>query len=450
MLISKGRWISPKLLSTEWGDEYRALLKGGRQSGTQSHAFGEKKDAMFVRKRHDCWLHCDFPSECHHAMYQAQQEGRPTLGRAMAVDEAYVVLKKVKRARDVTGGSVMVEEECSSEATDGDDDDDNDGKESRLSSTPSSPPQIDDKSDQIQIINGEEDHLVDIYLEDPQTQMENELYLRESKNTPTAAVDVKLEGDYSYESFKQSLRPCVSERELNSASTAITGLKRTTPPPPTSSSSSSSLPSLPFLGALLEAEAQSQREGRESPPLSPFSLAKKGATEAIMSCHHLMDQLERDAVVPAAKVAREDLSPPSSAIDDDGDEDMEQDFEGGKWGVEDEDGENVDKYEESLDELLNALFNKTSSRTPQQDPTATTTTGRGGATGRRQQLDSVVAIPPEIKYTSLSLPRMPANYSNEEEGHLLGGGDVAANTEVLLKEAYSDQSWLFPGLGLGR
>ncbi|KAK3935154.1 hypothetical protein QBC46DRAFT_272396, partial [Diplogelasinospora grovesii] len=30
-----------------------------------------RKEAMFVRGQHDCWLHCDFPSECRHTVYTA-------------------------------------------------------------------------------------------------------------------------------------------------------------------------------------------------------------------------------------------------------------------------------------------------------------------------------------------------------------------------------------------
>ncbi|KAK0651072.1 hypothetical protein B0T16DRAFT_300785, partial [Cercophora newfieldiana] len=30
-----------------------------------------RKEAMYMRREHDCWKHCDFPSECRHAVYAA-------------------------------------------------------------------------------------------------------------------------------------------------------------------------------------------------------------------------------------------------------------------------------------------------------------------------------------------------------------------------------------------
>ena len=36
----------------------------------------EKKEKLFVEQRHDCWVHCDSPSECRHALYAACMSGR--------------------------------------------------------------------------------------------------------------------------------------------------------------------------------------------------------------------------------------------------------------------------------------------------------------------------------------------------------------------------------------
>lgn len=35
-----------------------------------------RKERMYVLKRHNCWLHCDSPSECLHARHTAWKEGR--------------------------------------------------------------------------------------------------------------------------------------------------------------------------------------------------------------------------------------------------------------------------------------------------------------------------------------------------------------------------------------
>ncbi|ROV97366.1 hypothetical protein VMCG_06899 [Cytospora schulzeri] len=73
-----------------WGDEY-AATKAARDNiradgGRPQEPFNDRRDGLFVRKKHSCWLHCDFPSECHHAIYKAQQEGRPILAVAEALD----------------------------------------------------------------------------------------------------------------------------------------------------------------------------------------------------------------------------------------------------------------------------------------------------------------------------------------------------------------------------
>ncbi|KAK0625844.1 hypothetical protein B0T14DRAFT_385471, partial [Immersiella caudata] len=31
----------------------------------------KSKEKMYMRREHDCWKHCDFPSECRHAVYAA-------------------------------------------------------------------------------------------------------------------------------------------------------------------------------------------------------------------------------------------------------------------------------------------------------------------------------------------------------------------------------------------
>lgn len=76
-----------------WGDEYAAVTaaRDGFHDGGSNNPqepFNDRRDNLFVRKKHNCWLHCDFPSECHHAIYRAQQEGRPILAAAEALDAA--------------------------------------------------------------------------------------------------------------------------------------------------------------------------------------------------------------------------------------------------------------------------------------------------------------------------------------------------------------------------
>jgi hypothetical protein len=39
-----------------------------------------RKERMYVQGRHNCWLHCDFPSECFHAIHVAWAEGRISAG----------------------------------------------------------------------------------------------------------------------------------------------------------------------------------------------------------------------------------------------------------------------------------------------------------------------------------------------------------------------------------
>ncbi|KAK7702393.1 hypothetical protein SLS64_009685 [Diaporthe eres] len=67
-----------------WGNEHRAAteLRGGEAD------FEDKRERLFLRRRHNCFLHCDFPSECHHSLFRAQQEGGPILREAEALDAA--------------------------------------------------------------------------------------------------------------------------------------------------------------------------------------------------------------------------------------------------------------------------------------------------------------------------------------------------------------------------
>lgn len=93
LLLESRRWVPASSLTHAWGDEHRALDHG---IGHLMDRFAEKKEALFVRRRHNCWLHCDFPSECHHAVYKAQNEGRPVLAGARAVNEAYVRMEEAR------------------------------------------------------------------------------------------------------------------------------------------------------------------------------------------------------------------------------------------------------------------------------------------------------------------------------------------------------------------
>lgn len=77
-----------KSSSSPWGDEYKALYEEATGGDEEKTRFEEKREHLFLRKRHNCFLHCDFPSECHHALFRAQQEGRPILREALALDAA--------------------------------------------------------------------------------------------------------------------------------------------------------------------------------------------------------------------------------------------------------------------------------------------------------------------------------------------------------------------------
>lgn len=75
-----------KRADRDWGDEHKATTE---KSGSETtKIFDDKREHLFLRKQHNCFLHCDFPSECHHSLFRAQQEGRPILREALALDAA--------------------------------------------------------------------------------------------------------------------------------------------------------------------------------------------------------------------------------------------------------------------------------------------------------------------------------------------------------------------------
>ena len=62
------------------------------------------KEGMYMRREHDCWRHCDFPSECRHAVYAACVEGR-----ARAVGDGRRAVPLVRR-EDVAADEEGAEE----------------------------------------------------------------------------------------------------------------------------------------------------------------------------------------------------------------------------------------------------------------------------------------------------------------------------------------------------
>lgn len=86
-----------------WGDEHRA-------SAADEVRFEDKRERLFVRRRHDCSVHCDFPSECHHALFRAQKMGLPILREAEALDAAEEAVRREaerqqqRREREEGGG----------------------------------------------------------------------------------------------------------------------------------------------------------------------------------------------------------------------------------------------------------------------------------------------------------------------------------------------------------
>ncbi|KUI63226.1 hypothetical protein VP1G_10367 [Cytospora mali] len=73
-----------KVKTLVWGDEYATTT--AVRGVYAAKPFADRRDGLFIRRKHNCWLHCDFPSECHHAIYRAQQQGRPILAEAEALD----------------------------------------------------------------------------------------------------------------------------------------------------------------------------------------------------------------------------------------------------------------------------------------------------------------------------------------------------------------------------
>lgn len=71
-----------------WGDEHNAAAASDDEEEQTRSFFDDKREHLFIRKQHNCFLHCDFPSECHHALFRAQQERRPILREALALDAA--------------------------------------------------------------------------------------------------------------------------------------------------------------------------------------------------------------------------------------------------------------------------------------------------------------------------------------------------------------------------
>lgn len=79
-----------------WGNEHGAAteLRG------EEARFEDKRERLFLRRRHNCFVHCDFPSECHHSLFRAQQEGRPILREAEALDAAEAAAREEAEAEE--------------------------------------------------------------------------------------------------------------------------------------------------------------------------------------------------------------------------------------------------------------------------------------------------------------------------------------------------------------
>lgn len=236
MLLSRRRWVRPSQLTTEWGDEHRALERGNT---AQLSLFAEKKEGLFLRRRHNCWLHCDFPSECYHAVYKAQKAGRFVYGNARAVDEKYLMRRRGVKGEDYNDdqcspkneavlGDIMevevdeqdhehVNEDSDEEDKDDDDDDDDyyddyndsdydddyneeneEGTHLPCDSTP--------LEGEVQVTECNEENVLSITQDG-----KNELpalptnHRNSTKNISFKAINIDADGDHSYESFKKSL-----------------------------------------------------------------------------------------------------------------------------------------------------------------------------------------------------------------------------------------------------
>lgn len=258
VLLNFRRWIPADSLTSSWGDEHRALEHGSEHLVTR---FAEKKEALFVRRRHNCWLHCDFPSECHHVVFKAQQEGRPVLARARAIDETYLNIQRAKKndgkEREVRGPSRL--RPCRSQTSglaqlgmrgagmskpisvmESDDDEDEDEESSDDSSDDedggvspcSSPPP------QEEVIEGKQP--ISPIL--PNDEVETRTSPNRSKNGFTM---INFESDFSYETFKKTAAASPSICPENS-----------TPPIPSTGN--------------LEFEIHVDQDNYMSPPVSPI------------------------------------------------------------------------------------------------------------------------------------------------------------------------------------
>lgn len=85
---------------TNWGNEHKAVTEA---LGDEA-SFEDKRERLFLRRRHSCFLHCDFPSECHHSLFRAQQERRPILREAEALDAAEAERERGDRSDKQEGG----------------------------------------------------------------------------------------------------------------------------------------------------------------------------------------------------------------------------------------------------------------------------------------------------------------------------------------------------------
>lgn len=92
-VLSTNTVAAGKSEQKKWGNEHRAAT----ESMGDEARFEDKRERLFIRRRHNCFLHCDFPSECHHSLFRAQQEGRPILRAAEALDAAEAEGKEGER-----------------------------------------------------------------------------------------------------------------------------------------------------------------------------------------------------------------------------------------------------------------------------------------------------------------------------------------------------------------
>lgn len=191
ILLGHRRWLPKSSLMKAWGDEHRALELGIEQL---TDKFAEKKEALYVRRRHSCWLHCDFPSECHHAVYKAQQEGKPVLAKARALDRAY--LAKVteeeegsvrKTCVDVLRRELLARFSDESSDSDYSDSEDFDGDVDvdDMDSLPSSPPTEEE------VLEGQQQPVVVSPI------------LSDNDGHIPIRISFDMEEDYSYSTFKK-------------------------------------------------------------------------------------------------------------------------------------------------------------------------------------------------------------------------------------------------------